>query len=147
MKIVLLFVIMITLVSIQNVMVDMKLRHISPLITLLVTEVVGLCFLVPALLLWGVPAEQWPDNSREWTFLVVRSVLGGASAICMFTLFLWRVEMVTIITLLALTPVTSIFLKGITYGQWPTWRQWLAAILTVFVVWLVMSDGKGRGPP
>ena len=133
------------LASVTSVILQMKLRHISEWLLILVTDVVCIGLAAGFLVAQGVPESAWPKG-REWGWLLLRGFVVAIASYCFFAAFHYDGGMMSILTIFTLTPVCAVLLLAFCGGGWPTLRQWGGLALALFAVWLVVG-GRGQVPP
>ncbi len=131
--------------SIASVMLQMKVRHISAWLLLLVTDVVCIGLAAGFLVAQGVPESAWPKGG-EWGWLLLRGFIVAIGAYCFFAAFHYEGGMMSILTIFSLAPVCAVLLLAFFGGGWPTLRQWVGLVLALCAVWLVVG-GRGQISP
>lgn len=134
------------LASITSVILQMKLRHVSAWLLLLMTDVVCILLAAVFLLVQGVEDRTMPKG-WEWGIVLLRGLIVAVGAYCFFAAFNHNVGMMSILTIFTFSPVCAVLLLAFLGGGWPTLRQWVGVVLAVFAVWLVMGGGRDQIPP
>lgn len=133
------------LASVASVLLQTRIRHISPWLLLLCTDAVCILLAITFLLVQGVPDSAVP-RGWEWGAVFLRCAIVSVGAYCFFAAFHYDGGMVNILTIFTLSPICATLLLALFGGGWPTLREWVGVALAIVAVWLVVG-GKGQGLP